>query len=146
MRFCTMANPANPDAGEGLGARTKRAAGKAATKAGDWVATAASAVSGVGKIGGVGGTDMHPGAPTGYELYMRTEELLKLQKEEDKAVHHDELMFQVVHQSFELWCKLVLFELKTVGRFIEEDRLIEAYPLIQRCTHAIKVNTESMHA
>ena len=141
-----MADPATPDAGAGLKARTKRAASKAASKAGEWVATAASAVSGVGKIAGAGGTDMHPGAPTGYELYMRTEELLKLQKAEDKSVHHDELMFQVVHQSFELWCKLVLFELKSVARLIEEDRLIEAYPLIQRCTHAIKVNTESMHA
>jgi tryptophan 2,3-dioxygenase len=54
-------------------------------------------------------------------------------------------MFQVVHQSFELWCKLILFELRTAGRLIAEDRLIEAYPLIERCTDIIKVNTEAMH-
>lgn len=136
-----MVTPATPAAGKGIRERTKRAA----AKAGDWVATAASAVSGVGKLG-PGGDAMHPGAPTGYELYMRTEELLRLQKDEDKFVHHDELMFQVVHQSFELWCKLVLFELRSVGKLIDEDRLIEAYPLIQRCTHAIKLNTEAMHA
>jgi tryptophan 2,3-dioxygenase len=141
--MATPANPAKPEAGKGLRARTKQAA----SKAGDWVAAAASAVSGVGPIRpGAGGDAMHPGAPSGYELYMRTEELLKLQKDEDKFVHHDELMFQVVHQSFELWCKLVLFELKSVGKLIDEDRLIEAYPLIQRCTHAIKLNTEAMHA
>ena len=85
-------------------------------------------------------------ASTDYERYMGTDALLKLQKADDALVHHDELMFQVVHQSFELWCKLVLYELKTVGTLIDQDRLIEAYPLIQRCTHAIKLNTEAMHA
>ncbi|HUR62701.1 MAG TPA: tryptophan 2,3-dioxygenase family protein [Candidatus Thermoplasmatota archaeon] len=82
---------------------------------------------------------------TDYERYMMTEALLGLQKPEDQRVHHDELMFQVVHQSFELWCKLILFELKSVGTLLEQDRIIETYPLLQRCTHAIKLSTESMH-
>jgi tryptophan 2,3-dioxygenase len=54
-------------------------------------------------------------------------------------------MFQVVHQSFELWCKLVLFELKSVGALIDQDRLVEAYPLLQRCTTAVRISTDSMH-
>ena len=82
---------------------------------------------------------------TDYEKYMRVRELLELQKPEAARVHHDELMFQVVHQSFELWCKLVLFELASVGRLLEEDRVVEAYPLLQRCTEAIKLNTDAMH-
>src|ERR1051326_2151689 len=76
---------------------------------------------------------------------MRTGELLALQKPEGERVHHDELMFQVVHQSFELWCKLVLFELKSVGTLLDQDRLVEAYPLVQRCTEAVRINTEAMH-
>lgn len=128
--------------GKGIRARSR----KAAAKAGKWVAAAASAVSGVG-VAPSGPTAMHPGAPTptGYETYMRTAELLALQKGETDALHHDELMFQVVHQSFELWCKLVLHELRAVGRLLDEGRVVEAYPLVQRCTHAVKVNAEAMH-
>lgn len=85
------------------------------------------------------------GAGSDYERYMQTDALLTLQKPEGERVHHDELMFQVVHQSFELWCKLILFELRTVGTLLDQDRLIEAYPLLRRCTEAIRVNTEAMH-
>lgn len=82
---------------------------------------------------------------TGYERYMGTDVLLGLQKPEADMVHHDEMMFQVVHQTFELWCKLMLFELRTAGKLIDEDRLIEAYPLIERCSDVIKLTTDGIH-
>jgi tryptophan 2,3-dioxygenase len=41
-----------------------------------------------------------------YERYLRTEELLRLQKRPEERAHHDELLFQTVHQSSELWLKL----------------------------------------
>lgn len=88
---------------------------------------------------------LRAGAPTDYESYMQTDVLLTLQKPEGERVHHDELMFQVVHQSFELWCKLILFELKSVGGLLDQDRLVESYPLLRRCTEAIRVNTDAMH-
>jgi tryptophan 2,3-dioxygenase len=84
-------------------------------------------------------------ASTDYERYMGTAALLQLQKPEDRMVHHDELMFQVVHQSWELWCKLILFELRSVGKLLDEDRLVEAYPLIERCTDVIKLQTDAIH-
>src|SRR5258708_10404595 len=45
-----------------------------------------------------------PGEST-YERYLRTQELLSLQKPENELKHHDELQFQIVHQVFELWWK-----------------------------------------
>lgn len=103
---------------------------------------ASAAASAAPHIYGGGG-----GAPgsTDYERYMHTEELLRLQKPESERVHHDELMFQVVHQSFELWCKLVLFELRSVATMIDKDHLIAALPLIQRSTDAVKINSDAMH-
>lgn len=80
-----------------------------------------------------------------YETYMRVGDLLSLQKPEAEIVHHDEPMFQAVHQTFELWCKLVLFELRSVGELLDQDRVVEAYPLIERCSDIIKLNTEAMH-
>ena len=41
-----------------------------------------------------------------YERYLNTDELLALQKTADEWVHRDELLFQTVHQSSELWLKL----------------------------------------
>ena len=142
-----MAKDSQKDSKEesGIGQRARKAAGKAAAKAGDWVAAAAGAVSGVGAIGNRSPQRLGTGTGTDYEAYMRTAELLSLQKPEDQAVHHDELMFQVVHQSFELWCKLVLFELRSVGKLVDEDRLLEALPLLQRCREAIQLNSQAMH-
>jgi tryptophan 2,3-dioxygenase len=132
--------PASP---EGKGLRLK--AKKAASKAGDWVASAAGAVSGVGPIGNRRPQPLDHGKVTDYEHYMRVPDLLQLQKTPEQLVHHDELMFQVVHQSFELWCKLVLFELEAIGTLLDEDKLVQAYPLIERCTDAVRLNTDAMH-
>jgi tryptophan 2,3-dioxygenase len=41
-----------------------------------------------------------------YERYLNTDALLALQKTADDWVHRDELLFQTVHQSSELWLKL----------------------------------------
>src|SRR5207302_4651108 len=41
-----------------------------------------------------------------YERYLRTDELLALQKTPAESAHRDELLFQVVHQSSELWLRL----------------------------------------
>src|SRR5688572_3147918 len=55
--------------------------------------------------------DLHhpvlPGsAASDYERYLRTDELLSLQKTPDEQLHRDELLFQTIHQSSELWLKL----------------------------------------
>jgi tryptophan 2,3-dioxygenase len=118
---------------------------KLASKAADLLGSAAGAVSGVGAIGDRNPQRLTNGAATDYEHYMRVPELLSLQKPEAQRVHHDELMFQVVHQSFELWCKLVLFELRSVKELLAQDRVVEAYPLIRRCTEAVQLNTTAMH-
>jgi tryptophan 2,3-dioxygenase len=51
-------------------------------------------------------------ALTDYEKYIRTEELLGLQKSPEAMTCHDELQFQVVHQAAELWMKLIEHELR----------------------------------
>lgn len=72
-----------------------------------------------------------PGS-TVYEKYLRTEELLSLQKPEEQLVHHDELQFQVVHQVFELWWKEAYFELRTVRTLLQEFTVPQALRLMQR--------------
>src|SRR6266852_4072990 len=54
---------------------------------------------------------------TDYERYLRTDELLALQKPPEELLHKDEMTFLVVHQSSELLMKGAAFEL---------DRALEA--------------------
>jgi tryptophan 2,3-dioxygenase len=67
-----------------------------------------------------------------YERYLRTPELLLLQKPEHELAHHDELQFQVVHQVFELWWKEAAFELRTIRTLLQQFDLPYALHLMQR--------------
>lgn len=67
-----------------------------------------------------------------YERYLRTEELLLLQKPESELLHHDELQFQIVHQVFELWWKESAFELRTIRSLLSDFNLPPALHLLQR--------------
>ncbi len=68
---------------------------------------------------------------TVYERYIRTEELLRLQKPEDERLHPDELTFQVVHQTFELWWKVTSQQLGAAGDWLKSGHAAEA-------THALR--------
>src|SRR6185503_6304263 len=50
-----------------------------------------------------------------YPTYLALEELLKLQRPMSKPEHPDELLFIVVHQSSELWFKVLLRDLDTLA-------------------------------
>ncbi len=67
-----------------------------------------------------------------YERYLRTEELLSLQKPESELAHHDELQFQVVHQVFELWWKESAFELRTIRTLLQQFNVPPALRLMDR--------------
>ena len=65
-------------------------------------------------------------AGSDYERYLNTEELLALQKGPGEWVHRDELLFQTVHQSSELWLKLAWNEVETAAELVESGDLAGA--------------------
>jgi tryptophan 2,3-dioxygenase len=67
-----------------------------------------------------------------YERYLRTDELLALQKTPDEQVHRDELLFQTVHQASELWLQLAWTEAEEATRLIEAGELEGAQRLLRR--------------
>jgi tryptophan 2,3-dioxygenase len=67
-----------------------------------------------------------------YELYLRTDELLSLQKPPEAMLHHDELQFQIVHQTFELWWKEIAHDLGAVKRLLQSGEYFEAARLLRR--------------
>ncbi len=76
--------------------------------------------------------------PSDYERYLRTDELLSLQKSADEWVHRDELLFQTVHQASELWLKHAWNEVEEATRLIEERDLSAALRLLRRACAALK--------
>src|SRR5687768_11242754 len=63
---------------------------------------------------------------TDYERYIRTQELLSLQKRTDQLANDDELLFQSIHQAMELWMKVAGFELVKITRYLDGDQLQRA--------------------
>ena len=71
-------------------------------------------------------------AATDYERYLRTDELLALQKQTTELLHPDELTFQVVHQSSELLMKGAAWELTRARDHIAAGEYDRASRLIRR--------------
>ena len=67
-----------------------------------------------------------------YERYLRTDELLALQKTSEQQVHRDELLFQTVHQASELWLQLAWTEAEQATRLLEAGELQAAERLLRR--------------
>ena len=80
-------------------------------------------------------------APSDYERYLRTDELLSLQKGPDEWVHRDELLFQTVHQSSELWLKHACAEVEEATRLIEARDVAAALRLLFRANHSMRYVT-----
>jgi tryptophan 2,3-dioxygenase len=54
------------------------------------------------------------GKPLTYSGYLRVPELIALQSCQSDPPHHDETLFIIIHQAYELWFKQMLHELDTV--------------------------------
>lgn len=79
-----------------------------------------------------------------YERYLRTDELLALQKTEDEWAHRDELLFQTVHQSSELWLKLAGFEVETATGHLRARELAAGIRLLRRTVDALRQATGAL--
>jgi len=80
-----------------------------------------------------------------YERYLRTDELLALQKTPEEWVHRDELLFQTTHQASELWLKLATADVEEATRLLQARDLAGAIRLLRRATQCIVLITDQIH-
>ncbi len=59
---------------------------------------------------------------TTYGSYLRIDELLSLQQPKSDPVEHDETLFIIIHQVYELWFKEVLHELDELVEHLNDNR------------------------
>lgn len=79
-----------------------------------------------------------------YADYLHVEQLLALQQPRSDPVEHDELLFIVVHQAYELWFKLLLHELDKVKVDFAAGRTYPAIGTFKRLRTVLKVAVEQV--
>ena len=67
-----------------------------------------------------------------YGSYLRVDELLALQTLQSDPPEHDETLFIVIHQVYELWFKQVLHELDRVVVLLDGDDVVRSLHGLRR--------------
>lgn len=79
-----------------------------------------------------------------YSSYLHLDELLKLQCPRSDPVEHDEMLFIIVHQSYELWFKLLLHELDKIKDDFRSNDLYGAIATFKRARTVMKIMVEQV--
>jgi tryptophan 2,3-dioxygenase len=80
-----------------------------------------------------------------YERYLRTDELLALQKKTQELRHLDEMTFQVIHQASELLMKGAAFELERALQCVKNGEYPDAARLIRRANLELEYPISMLH-
>ncbi|MBV9438528.1 MAG: tryptophan 2,3-dioxygenase, partial [Candidatus Eremiobacteraeota bacterium] len=86
-----------------------------------------------------------PNAALTYGSYLQIPELLALQRPLSDPPHHDELLFIVIHQVYELWFKELLHELDAAVAFLNSDDLLKvakAFRRIDAIQHVLELQID----
>jgi tryptophan 2,3-dioxygenase len=74
-----------------------------------------------------------------YGSYLKIDELLSLQQPRSEGPEHDELLFIIIHQVYELWFKELLHEFDRVSRLLTGDGPHRAQHTLKRILTILKV-------
>jgi tryptophan 2,3-dioxygenase len=73
-----------------------------------------------------------------YSKYLQLPELLTLQQPQSHPPEHDEMLFIIIHQTYELWFRQLLHELDKVKADFSNGDLYGAIHTIHRCRTVMK--------
>src|SRR5262245_19330162 len=74
-----------------------------------------------------------------YASYLKLDELLSLQQPRSTGPEHDEMLFIVIHQIYELWFKELLHEFDRVRALLERDEPHRVQHALKRILTILKV-------
>jgi tryptophan 2,3-dioxygenase len=80
-----------------------------------------------------------------YNKYLRVPDLIGLQDCLSEPVHHDELLFITIHQTYELWFKQILHEIDAAIAQMNEERGGAAARSLHRVAEIEKVLVNQIH-
>ncbi len=68
-----------------------------------------------------------------YGGYLRVDDLTALQQLRSDPAQHDETLFIIIHQVYELWFKQLLHELDAIVTHLDRDDVLGGLRLLRRC-------------
>ena len=74
-----------------------------------------------------------------YTSYLAVDELLELQRPLSEGPEHDEMLFIIIHQTYELWFKQLIHEFQAAQRSLESGDTHRALSILGRIRTIIKV-------
>src|SRR5436309_319756 len=80
-----------------------------------------------------------PAMPITYTSYLKLDELLSLQRPLSEGPEHDEVLFIVIHQVYELWFKEMLHELDHLQTLLRAGETSRAQHTLKRVLTVLKV-------
>jgi len=83
--------------------------------------------------------------PLSYNKYLKVRELLELQETLSEPPSHDELLFIIIHQTYELWFKQILHELDATIGWMNEGRSFRANHALRAVVGIEKVLVMQIH-
>jgi tryptophan 2,3-dioxygenase len=84
-------------------------------------------------------TNQNTTKPLDYKGYLKLEQLLNLQDPLANPPSHDETLFIIIHQVFELWFRLILHEIGRIFELLDEGDALESERLIRRVTSIVRL-------
>jgi tryptophan 2,3-dioxygenase len=84
-------------------------------------------------------SDATTNAAVTYESYLKLDQLLSLQQPRSEGPEHDETLFIVIHQVYELWFKELLHELDRAMRLLRGDEPHRLQHTLKRILTILKV-------
>lgn len=95
------------------------------------------------------GKDSQPNVYTKTDLtyndYLKVPELINLQNVLSVPPHHDEMLFIIIHQAYELWFKLVLHEFDQAMDHMEKKEPLKAHHFLKRVVEIFRVLLSQIH-
>lgn len=74
-----------------------------------------------------------------YSSYLKINEILNLQILQSENKEHDEMLFIIIHQAYELWFKQIIHEFDYLKRCLGENDLIKSIKTQKRINTILKV-------
>ncbi|MFQ5445417.1 MAG: tryptophan 2,3-dioxygenase family protein, partial [Saprospiraceae bacterium] len=75
-----------------------------------------------------------------YSDYLQLDKILNAQQLESDllgAHAHDEMLFIIIHQAYELWFKQILFEIDSIGTIMGKPEINDNSPDLQTVVHRL---------
>ncbi len=80
-----------------------------------------------------------------YNQYLKVRDLIELQETLSEPTSHDELLFIVIHQTYELWFKQVLHEIDATIGWLSQGRKFRVNHSLKAATAIEKVMVSQIH-